>query len=110
MAGQVGIWLWDDANQVWVKAPAAVVTVRMVATGQVIDGAHKLYWMALNPSAGNSVIELTDAIAALAAIAFDHFDVSREGHMLPLSPPMPFSTGIYLETFTNMTSVIFGYV
>ncbi len=104
------LWLWNDANNIWEKAPAVVVPKRMVVTGQVVAGAHKLYWMALNPSAGNSAIELTDAIVALAAVAFDHFDVSREGHMLLLSPPMPFSTGIYLETLTNMTSVIFGYV
>ena len=107
---QVGIWLWDDANSVWLPAPACVVTIRMAAAGQVIAGAHKLYWLVTNPGAASSVLELTDAIAALGAVVFDHFDTTRDGHVMSLNPPMCFATGIYLETFTNMTSIIFGYV
>jgi len=82
----------------------------MAAVGQVVAGAHKLYWMAMNPSLAASIVEITDAIAALGAVVFDHFDTARDGHMMNLYPPMCFSTGIYLETFTNMTSITFGYV
>lgn len=110
MNGHVELWLWDDANRVWVKAPAVVVTKRMVGTGQVIAGAHKLYWMLLNPSAGLSLFELTDDTDGSTAVVLDHFDTSREGHDLPFSPPMPFTTGIYLKTLTNITSITFGYV
>jgi len=108
--GHVEIWLWDDANQVWEKAPAAVVTKRMTATGQVIAGAHKLYWLHMNPSAGSSVLELTNAIAGGGAVIYDDFHTDREGHLHSFNPPIPFTTGIYLETFTNMTSTTFGYV
>jgi len=111
MAGeQVAIWLWNDALNKWEKAPSAVVTKRMVAVGQVIAGAHKLYWVSCNPGAGNSLWELTDAIAALGAVVLDCFSTSRESKLGVLSPPMPFATGIYLETFTAITSITFGYV
>lgn len=110
MPAKQNIYLWDKAKSAWVEAPACVVTKRLVAAGQVIAGAHKLYWMATNPSAGNSVFQLTDAIAALGVVVFDHFDTTRDGHMMSLWPPMCFSIGIYLETFTNMTSITFGYI
>ena len=107
---QDGTWLWNHITNAWEKAPAVVTAVRLIAAGPVVAGTHKLYWISLNPGAGNSVIELTNAIAALGVIVFDHFDTSREGHMLSLSPPMQFDTGIYLETLTNLTSAIFGYI
>jgi len=107
---QEGIWLWNHITNEWEKAPAVVTTIRLVAAGQVAAGAHKLYWLHMNPSAGNSILELTDAIAALGAVIYDDFHTAKEGHIHTLNPPMPFSTGIYLETFTNMTSVLFGYV
>ena len=110
MPNQANIWLWDAANEVWVKAPAVVVSKRMTATGQVISGAHKLYWIEINPSAGSSVFELTDATAGGGTVLYDCFHTARESHVHEFHPPMPFSTGIYLETFTNMTSVIFGYI
>lgn len=108
--GQEGMWEWDEANSEWVKQPAVVTTKRMTATGQVISGAHKLYWINVNPSAGNSLLELTDDTAVSGTVVYDCFHTGKEAHMHSFSPPMPFSDGIYLETFTNMTSVIFGYI
>jgi len=104
------LWLWNHITEEWEKAPACVTPKRMAGTGQVIAGAHKLYWIHMNPSAGSSILELTDAIAALAATLYDDFHTGKEGHLHPFNPPLPFSTGIYLETFTNMTSVLFGYI
>ncbi len=93
------------------RAAVGLLTVRMTGTGQVgAAGARKLYWMAVNPSAGNSTIELADAAAGGGAVVFDHYHTDRESHMDTLDPPMEFSNGIYLETFTAMTSVIFGYL
>lgn len=106
----VFLWLWDATNSVWVKAPAVIVPKRMIATGQVIAGAHKLYWLHMNPSAGSSILELTDAIAGGGTVIYDDFHTDREGHLHPFNPPIPFSTGIYLETLTNYTSLVFGYV
>ena len=71
MPGQQNIWEWDNANSKWVEKPAVVVTKRMTAAGQVISGAHKLYWIEINPSTGNSVFELTDAIAGGGTVLYD---------------------------------------
>lgn len=90
--------------------PASVTTKRMVGAGQVVAGTHKLYWIDCNPSAGNSVWELSDDTDGLSATVLDEFHTSRESHMINLNPPMPFTTGVYLKVFTNMTSVTFGYV
>ena len=103
-------WIWDNAGKVWEKAPAVVATKRMTDVGLVAAGAHKLYWVSCNPSAGLSVWELTDAIVALGAVVLDCYSTARETKMGVLSPPMQFNTGIYLETFTFMTSITFGYV
>ncbi len=110
MPNQANIWEWDNANNKWVERPAVVVTKRMTATGLVISGAHKLYWINVNPSAGSSLLELTDDTAGSGTVVYDCFHTDKEAHVHSFSPPMPFSTGIYLETFTNMTSVIFGYI
>lgn len=91
------------------RAETDAVTVRVTGVGQVIAGDRYLYWIDCNPAAGNSVWELTDAIIALQAIVLDHFHTGREGHIMTLDPPMHFTTGIYLETFTNMTSMVFCY-
>jgi len=103
-------WVFDTANDVWLPAPAAVKTERKIATGQVVTGAHKLYWLKCNPSAGNSVWELTDDTDGSTAVVLDCFHTSREGHVSSYSPPMQFNNGIYLKTFTNMTSMVFAYV
>ena len=93
----------------WEPAPAVVTTERMVAVGQVVRGDYKLYWVACNPSATLSVWEVTDAIAAGAAVRLDGYSTAREAKVFVFSPPCYFRNGIYLETFINMTSMTFGY-
>ena len=110
MPAQQNIWLWNHTSSEWEKAPAVVSTVHLVAAGQVAAGAHKLYWLACNPSAGNSVFELSDDLTGLTGTVLDCFSTAREGKGFSFNPPMPFSLGIYLKTFTNMTSCAFGYV
>ena len=93
------------------RAEVGLLTARMTGTGQVgAAGARKLYWMAVNPSAGNSVLELTDNTDGAGTPVFDHFHTVRESHIDTLDPPMEFSNGIYIKTFTATTSVIFGYL
>jgi len=106
----IKLWLWDDAAQEWVKAPASVVTIRLVAAGLIVAGRHKLHWIKCNPSVANSEWALSDAIIALAAVVLDSYHAGREGHTVNFIPPMQFTTGIYLETFTNMNSMTFGYI
>lgn len=104
------LWLWDDAKEKWVKAPAVVVPKRMTAAGQVVEGAHKLHWVSMNPSAADSEAALTDNLDGAGDPVFDMFHASRDHMHMVLSPPMPFTNGIYLKTLNHMTSVIFGYV
>jgi len=104
------VWKWNHLNNTYEREPAVITYDRRVGTGLVVGGVHKLYWISCNPGAGNSLWELTDAIVALGAVVLDHFHTGREGHVMNYYPPMQFNNGIYLETFTNMTSVVFGYV
>lgn len=110
MPAKQNIYLWDKANAVWVEAPACVATEMKVATGQVIAGAHKLYWISCNPSAAASEWALSDDTDGSTATLLEHHHPDRESHNTNLIPPMSFATGIYLKTFTNMTSMTFGYV
>ena len=110
MNGHVELWLWDYKNEVWVKQPAAVKTIRKIAVGEVVAGAARLYWISMNPSAANSVLEITDAVAIGGDIVFDMYHATRDHMHMLLNPPMPFVTGIWIETLTSFTSVMFGYV
>ena len=92
------------------KGNIGAVPVRKTAVGQVVAGAHELHQLCVNPSAANAALELTDAVAGGAAVLMDMFFTARETHHYVFDPPIPFATGIYLETFTNLTSVLFCYV
>lgn len=107
---QVGTWEWDKANNIWLPKPAVVVAKRMVAFGQVIAGAHKLYWITLSSGAGNSIIFLTDDLTGLTAIVYHLLSPQNYSCHVVLDPPMPFTNGIYLSGFVAPGSVIFGYV
>lgn len=102
-------WEWNHITEEWVKAPACVSTIRKVASGEVIGGAHYLHWVSCNPSVAASEWELTDATAGGGDVVLDHHHPERESHNTNYVPPKYFATGIWLETFTNMTSMAFGY-
>lgn len=106
----VMLWQWDDTLHVWVKAPAVVRNIRKTAVGPVVAGAHKLYWVACSPSAPGAEWQLTDDIAGGGAIVYDHFDPDKHSDHLIISPPMQFITGIWVEKFDHMFSLVFGYV
>ncbi len=116
-----GIWLWDSDAAAWVKGKAdssgriyvvedhdGLAPVRLTATGLVQTGATELHWISITPSAGNSVVELSDDLDGSSAILWEHFDTDRHSDHINIEPPMLFSTGLYLKTFTNMTAVTFG--
>ena len=92
------------------KGNIGAIPARKTAVGQVVAGAHELHQLCANPSAANAALELTDAIAGGGAVLMDMFFSARETHHYVFDPPIPFATGIYLETFTNLTSVLFCYV
>lgn len=109
MPGAYG-WAWNHITEKWERVPSCVTTKRMTGTGQVVEGAHKLYWISMNPSAADSEAALTDNLDGAGDPAFDMFHASRDHMHAVLRPPMPFTTGIYLKTLNHMTSLIFGYV
>jgi len=78
--------------------------------GPVVEAPAKLYWISCNPSVAASVWELTDDLDGLGDTVLDHYHATRDSHNTNLVPPKYFATGIYLKTFTNMTSMTFGYV
>lgn len=92
------------------RAEIDSTTVRKTAVGAVVGGSRKLFWVACSPGAGNAQWELTDAIAGGGAVVYDHFDTDRHSEKLIFDPPMKFSAGIWIETFTNMTSLVFCYI
>ena len=103
-------WLWNHITEEWEKTPAVVTVDRRVGTGLIAGGAHKLYWATCTPNASNSVWEVTDSAVALGAVLLDCFSTAKESKGFVFNPPCPFTDGIYLETFTNMTSITFGYI
>ena len=104
-----GIWLWSPGQNKWVKQPADCPTMRMTAVGQVYEGACKLHWISMNPSAADSEAALSDDTDGSTATVFDMFHTSRDHMHMLLIPAMRFSTGIYLKNLNKMTSLIFGY-
>ena len=81
--------------------PEAVETKRRIAKGLVIAGAHKLYWISCNPSAGNSEWALADDTVGGGDIVLEHFHITQDSHNTNLIPPMQFYTGIYHSTANN---------
>ena len=106
---QADQYAWDPVHNIWSPIPIACPIVRLTGAGQVYLGSARLHWLIINPGAPNAVLELTDAAAALAAVHCDYYLANRNTLPVPYVPAMHFSTGIYLETFTNLTSVVFGY-
>ena len=102
-------WEWDPVAEDWVKVPHHCSSKRLTDAGEVYGGAADLHWVHCNPSAAESLFELTDDTDGSTAVVFDHFDTTRDGHMIPFCPALHFATGLWLKTYTNMTSVIFGY-
>lgn len=110
MNGHVECWLWDNANTVWVKAPAVVSTIRAVATGLVVLGVCKLYWIVCSPDAPGSEFELSDDTDGSTIEVYCHFDSDKHSEHLPLSPPMQFTNGIWVKKFDKIKCLHFGYL
>jgi hypothetical protein len=116
----VFLWLWSGTK--WVKglcsaagalrvvrAGLPITVTRADSTGAITATATALFWMHLNPSAGNSVLELTDDLDGESAVFWDDFHTERNAEMHTFDPPLPFANGIYVKTLTNFTSIHFGY-
>jgi len=92
------------------RAEIDSTTVRHTAAGAVVAGSHNLYWISCSPDAPGAEFELTDAIAGGGAVVFDHFDPDKHSEIINLDPPMKFATGIWIEKFDHIHSLVFCYV
>jgi len=84
--------------------------IRMTATGRVgVAGAKKLFWIACSPDSPAAEWEITDADAGGGTVVYDHFDSDKHSDHLDFNPPMEFATGIWVEKFDHMKSLVFCY-
>ena len=94
---------------VWKTNQDKLSLIRKTATGSVVSGACKLYWMTIAPSGATTVLDISDGTSSGTTI-WSWQDVVGTGPHLSFDPPMPFATGIYIETLTDITAVTFGYL
>ncbi|GAG98845.1 unnamed protein product, partial [marine sediment metagenome] len=92
------------------RAEIGSTTIRKTAVGQAIAGAHHLYWIACSPDAPGAEWVLTDGIAGGGPIKYDHFDNDKHSEHLSFDPPIKFTTGIWIEKFDHMHSLVFCYI
>jgi len=91
------------------RAPIDSTTLRVTAAGAVVAGAHNLYWISCSPDAPGAEFTLTDATEALQDVVFDHFDPDKHSEILNFDPPIKFATGIWVEKFDHIHSLVFCY-
>lgn len=115
-------WIWSNPLEDWVKALASseglvvstrceqtLSTIRKIAAGPVLSGAYHVYWLTFNPDGGGAYIALTDALASGSPIKWDMNGEKVGGQHITFDPPMIFESGIYIESWAAISSVIFGY-
>jgi len=111
---------WDGAawDKVSINADGEVMTqpghheltqTRETAVGSVIEDHVHLHWLTINPSGNNNVLELTDDADGSTAVVWDWSHATRYSIHITFEPSFHFATGIYIKTFTALTSVIMGY-
>ena len=85
--------------------------IRMTATGRVgVAGAKKLFWIACSPDSPAAEWEISDSDVGGAAIEYDHFDSDKHSEHIDFNPPVEFATGIWVEKFDHMKSLVFCYI
>lgn len=82
---------------------------RLTGAASVKGSPGKLYWITVRGSADGWVVALSDGTAS-GTVIWDVGDNTKRGSHINLDPPIPFETGIYLETLTNCTAATFGYI
>ena len=92
------------------KGAIGPARAKMTGTGQVgAAGVRKLFWIACSPDGPAAEWELTDADAGGGAVVYDHFDADKHSEQIDFDPPMEFATGIWVEKFDHMKSLVFCY-
>ena len=96
-------WLRVDTKHI----PANFI--RPTSTGLKVTGKCNLHWITLVPSATASVISLTDSLVAGAPQAWGFYRATRDSSHISFEPSLVFSTGLYVQTLTNISMVIIAY-
>ena len=78
--------------------------------GAVVAGARKLFWISCSPDAPGAEFELTDAVGGGQPVKLDHFDPDKHSEIINFDPPIKFSTGIWIEKFDHIHSLVFCYI
>jgi len=92
------------------RASAGLSTTRRTTVGAVKASAGVLYWISIYPSAASWAVGLDDSLDGSAATKWDMGGADANGLHIVFDPPIPFTTGIYVETMTNITSITAGYI
>lgn len=95
-------------SSVW-KAAIGPKRVTVIAGGPLFAVPTIVYWIACNPDAPNAWWILTDDLDGLGTPAYEHFDTDKHGDHIDFNPPLEFKIGLYVSTFSNMTSLIICY-
>lgn len=91
------------------RAGVDLETFYAVGTGLLANVPCYLYWLTYCPSANVCLIELADSTNPAAPNRWCLSSAIGQALQVLFDPPMPFTVGIYLNTFTNMTSITIGY-
>jgi hypothetical protein len=122
MPDQTNLWGYDYGASAWVKVAVDsagrvivdnrhndITQVRVTATGLVYTGLAYIHWMNIVPSAKANVVDLTDAVGGGGTPIWEAVRETLDSTQITFTPPLKFSTGIYVETFTNMTAINMSY-
>jgi len=91
------------------RSIATKATTRITATGAAITGACIVWWMTIAPSAATTVLDISDGTASGTTI-WTHSCVSGNGAHIDFGEDgFAFTSGVYVETLTDITAVTFCY-
>jgi hypothetical protein len=97
------LYVWDGSAWVELKGSSEGV-IHIVHAGETW-----LHWITINASAANALVELSDDLDGSGAVVWEYFVGVRKGEQVPFPVPFHFTTGLYIKTFTNLTSLVFGH-
>lgn len=94
----------------WKTVGDKLSMTRKTATGSAVSGACKVYWMTIAVDDDHGKLDLSDGTSSGTTIWTWEDYVGVAGGTQNFDPPMPFATGIYIETFYHLGAVTFGYL
>lgn len=100
-----------ESTATYKRASELCSTKRLTAVGAIKAAAGKLYWITVRPSTQDWYVSIDNSTDGSGTTAWDvgsGGSSSAPFHAV-FDPPIPFSTGIYLEAVDHITSITAGY-